>query len=174
VKAAKEKLARALMNDEAAWAEYVQEYGAGSVMNLLAGPLTDKLPEQARDNVFKNCFKAALREMDRLNKETEATGYEGVAYGINNHAHLCPQDFAALRTTGLLHGPPPADTRRRGRRAGPAAVAAGKPGPPTPTPRCSSSTGNVPYPTNLMPLKPTPSDNSFSWIGNGVPPDVRD
>uniref|UniRef100_A0A383VPG1 Uncharacterized protein n=1 Tax=Tetradesmus obliquus TaxID=3088 RepID=A0A383VPG1_TETOB len=109
VKAAKDKLARALNDDQAAWADYVAEYGVGSMMNLIAGPLSDALPEPARANMFERCFKAALREMDKLNKAQEAVGYEDVAYGINDHAHLCPDDFAALRLTGLLHGPKPQD-----------------------------------------------------------------
>jgi hypothetical protein len=36
IKSEKEKLERALADDEGAWAEYVQQYGGGSVMGLLA------------------------------------------------------------------------------------------------------------------------------------------
>ncbi|WIA40985.1 hypothetical protein OEZ86_004629 [Tetradesmus obliquus] len=103
VKDAKEKLARALENDENAWTQHVLDYGHGNVMNLIAGPLTDKLPKQDRENTFKPCFKAFLRELDELNKKAEAEGHDDVAFGINSHTHLCADDFAALRTTGLLH-----------------------------------------------------------------------
>jgi hypothetical protein len=61
----------------------VQQYGGGSVLNLAAGPKTKDLPEQVRASAFKSTFKAALREMDRVNKEAEAEGNGGVAYGIN-------------------------------------------------------------------------------------------
>lgn len=125
-KAMKEKLAKALSDDEAAWGEYVQQYGAGSVLNLAAGPKTQALPAAARANAFKNNFKAALREMDKLNREAEAAGDDAVAFGINSQAHLDAEDFAALRTTGLSHAAAP-DAGRKLKQA------------------CSSSSGNVPY-----------------------------
>lgn len=184
VKDAKEKLARALENDENAWTQHVLDYGHGNVMNLIAGPLTDKLPKQDRENTFKPCLKAFLRELDELNKKAEAEGHDDVAFGINSHTHLCADDFAALRTTGLLHESREAETearrsKKKSRRAGPAAVAAGKPGPQPPPPPpsgCTSSTGNVPYSNLATALSPNPGSippvsgepGNFSWVGSGV------
>ncbi|WIA34493.1 hypothetical protein OEZ86_012820 [Tetradesmus obliquus] len=102
VQASREKVSKALQDDasyEAAWADYVAEFGAGSVMNLVAGPKTKDLPEPARAAAYKNNFKAALREMDKLNKQAERDG-DDVAFGINSHAHLSAEEFAALRATG--------------------------------------------------------------------------
>jgi hypothetical protein len=80
VKAAKEQLAKALTDSDTAWIEYVNEYGAGSVMGLLAGPKTKHMPEPERANSFKKNFKDALQIMDRLNKDAEAEGNDNVAY----------------------------------------------------------------------------------------------
>jgi hypothetical protein len=154
-------------------------------MNLLAGPLTKELPEQARTEVFKPCFKAQLREADKLNKEAEAEGYQGVAFGINTHTHLCPDDFAALCTTGLLHGPAPealaraAEPRRKGRRVGPVGGVvrpAGKPTPPNPPPPagCTLSTGSVVYSTTSFPtpfmsrIPKVPEKQQWTWVGEGI------
>jgi hypothetical protein len=123
VQAEKDKVSKALKNDEAAWAEYLAEYGAGSVMNLITGPKTKDLPEAARAAAFKNNFKAALREMDRLNKQADADG-DNVAYGINSHAHLSADDFAALRATGLLTAAKRRATRRAGVQSAAVAAAA--------------------------------------------------
>jgi hypothetical protein len=37
VKAAKEQLQKAMADSDSAWIAYVNDYGAGSVMNLIAG-----------------------------------------------------------------------------------------------------------------------------------------
>jgi hypothetical protein len=49
-----------------------------------------------RASAFKSNFKAALRGIDRLNKEADAEGNGGIAFGINSQAHLAFEDFAAL------------------------------------------------------------------------------
>lgn len=149
-KAVKEKLAKALSDDEAAWGEYVQQYGAGSVLNLAAGPKTQALPAAARANAFKNKFKAALREMDKLNREAEAAGDDAVAFGINSQAHLDAEDFAALRTTGLSHAAAP-DAGRKLNQA------------------CSSSSGDVPYT-----LGGTSPAAAVNWLASGFVTTVKD
>ncbi|WIA11300.1 hypothetical protein OEZ85_011423 [Tetradesmus obliquus] len=149
-KAVKEKLAKALSDDEAAWGEYVQQYGAGSVLKLAAGPKTQALTAAARANAFKHNFKAALHEMDRLNREAEAAGDDAVAFGINSQAHLNAEDFAALRTTGLSQAAAP-DAGRKLKQA------------------CSSSSGNVPYA-----LGGTSPAAAVNWLASGFVTPVQD
>lgn len=57
----KDKLAKALGDDEAAWNDYLQAYGNGDVMNLLAGPKTNGLSMPDRADHFKKTFKQALK-----------------------------------------------------------------------------------------------------------------
>jgi hypothetical protein len=156
VKAAKDKLSRALADDEAAWTEYLAAYGGGSVSQLLAGPLSRDLPEPARLNVFKANFKASLRAMDKLNKQAKARGNSGVAYGITFHAHLSLEEYAALRATGVLPEPP---AKRRTRRAGPAA--------PRPT-TCNSNSGRVDWPYAAV----SPAA-SVDWLARGFVTPVK-
>jgi hypothetical protein len=150
VKADKDKVTKALSNDEAAWIDYLQQYGAGSVLNLAAGPKTRNMPEAERANTFKNNFKAALREMDRLNKEAEAAGEFAVAFGINSEAHLDAEDYAALRTVGLLHDAVPDST---------AATSGRK--------LKQACTGNVPY--TLGSTTPVPTN----WLNAGYVTPVK-
>jgi hypothetical protein len=162
----KHKLARALTDDEAAWAEYVQQYGSGSVMNLIAGPSSKDLPEPARLNAFRNNFKANLRVVDRLNKEAEARGNFAVVYGINVNTHLSPEDYAALRTTGVRAD---VSVRRCNRRAGPQTaatagrradevVASARPNPGY----CNSYVGQVDFPYGS-----TNPAQSVDWAAQG-------
>lgn len=163
VLAAKDKVNKALQNDEAAWAEYVQEYGAGSVLNLLAGPKTKDLPEAARAAAFKNNFKAALREMNKLNKQAESDGDDNVAYGINSHAHLSTDDFAALRATGVLSKADRRASRRAAADTAAVAVTAADNavGGRKLLQTCSTSSGQVSY------TAPSTTATEVNWVSNG-------
>jgi hypothetical protein len=156
IKGAKDKLARALSDDEAAWAEYLQAYGGGSVMRLLPGPLSRDLTEPARLAAYKNNFKAMLRAMDKLNKEAEARGNDGVAYGITFHAHLSLEDYA-LRTTGVLKEEPLERRRMSRRLAAP------------PSRGCTSSSGRVDWPYASV----TPA-TTVDWVRSGFVTPVKD
>uniref|UniRef100_A0A383VNK1 Peptidase C1A papain C-terminal domain-containing protein n=1 Tax=Tetradesmus obliquus TaxID=3088 RepID=A0A383VNK1_TETOB len=167
VQAAKQQLGNALANSDAAWTDYVNEYGGGSVLNLIAGPKTKDLPDAARANVFKRNFKAALRAMDKLNKDAEAEGYDAVAFGINSHAHLDAEDYAALRSTGLRTAQLPAPTSRR---AGPQATAQRLPlaAASAASTTCSSYSGNVGYT-----LGNAQASASVDWVAQGFVTGVR-
>jgi hypothetical protein len=157
VRGAKDKLARALSDDEAAWAEYLQAYGGGSVMRLLPRPLSRDLPEPARLAAYTNNFKASLRAMDKLNKEAEARGNDGVAYGITVHAHLSLEDYAALRTTGVLKEEPLEGHKMSRRLAAP------------PSRACSYSSGRVDWPYASV-----TSAASVDWVARGLVTPVKD
>lgn len=179
VPASREKVSKALQDDasyEAAWADDVAEFGAGSVMNLVAGPKTKDLPEPARAAAYKNNFKAALREMDKLNKQAERDG-DDVAFGINSHAHLSAEEFAALRATGVRT----AARRRAPRRAGAESAAAASPaaeaaeaaaaltsGGRKLQQTCSTSGGQVAYT-----LGSTIAPAAVNWVSNGFVTPVR-
>ncbi|WIA14314.1 hypothetical protein OEZ85_002846 [Tetradesmus obliquus] len=179
VQASREKVSKALQDDasyEAAWADYVAEFGAGNVMNLVAGPKTKDLPEPARAAAYKNNFKAALREMDKLNKQAERDG-DDVAFGINSHAHLSAEEFAALRATGVRT----AARRRAPRRAGAESAAAASPaaeaaetaaaltsGGRKLQQTCSTSSGQVAYT-----LGSTIAPAAVNWVSNGFVTPIR-
>jgi hypothetical protein len=168
VKAAKQQLADALADSDTAWTNYINEYGGGSVLNLIAGPKTRHLPEPVRADTYKRNFKAALHVMDKLNKDAKAEGYDAVAYGINSHAHLDEDDYVALRATGLLSAPLPAAVRRA-RRAGP------RPAVPPPPPAAVSAPGTVcSYSTGQVNANLPGAAASVDWVAKGFVTGIRD
>jgi hypothetical protein len=176
VKAAKEHLAEALADSDTAWIGYISNYGAGSVMGLIAGPRTKHLTETERATSFKKNFKDALHIMDKMNKDAEAEGNDNVAFGINSHAHLSHEDFMELRASGVRGEPLQISTVRKARRTGPRPVALKRRsaklnpvGVATQATECTPSSGNVPYT-----LGTTKASTAIDWVAKGFVTPVKD